>query len=517
MHRIIPTCSLLLAFCITATAQTTFDISTTRQLTQAIATINAQPDADYTLRLSPGVYWLDDPDDPEIRRSESGTPYAATIHCNNISIVGTDPDPVNTVLAVNRGQTHGAIGNFTMFLFRCKNIHTANITYGNYCNVDLDYPRQPHLSRPKRAEAVVQAQLAVCSGTDSLLAVNCRFISRLNLCNFIGARRATFDQCHMECTDDALAEGTYRRCHLTFYSSKPFYSTSRGAWFDDCDIDIKTNGTQYFTKVPGPIHLNNVRFHADHKVSLAWCKENHPELCSAKDITLNGKPVKIDDTPYRPLPQVHERIDGRKSEGGYTYVFDAYKPTDTNDYSWQPAPQRETWYWGTAPDGAEGYKGFVQAQRGARMYITPDATRPAITSVNLTMAPCKSAGQGFGSATGQYMDICLGMDMQRLSGYGLRIERTPQYDHAVEISLVEYRDGTITAVSDREKCELFRTPCTIAVEMKKGHISATIKHGKKKQSLTTDIHAPGLGPSFMLQHTGTVGGGATLIESIKIK
>ena len=516
MKLIIFVCSLMWLTVSTITAQT-FNIENTEQLLKAIADINAAPDADYTLCIAPGVYWLDDPDDPTVRRSDGGTPFAATIRCNSIRIIGTDPDAVNTVLAVNRGQTHGAIGNFTMFQFRCRKIHTENITYGNYCNVDLDYPLRPELSRKKRAEAVVQAQLAVCVGSDSVVARNCRFISRLNLCNFIGARNAVFECCHMECTDDALAEGTYNKCHLTFYSSKPFYSTSRGAWFNDCDIDIKTQGTQYFTKVPGPIHLKDVRLHCDHKVSLAWCKENHPELCSAENVTLNGKPVKIDDTPYVPLPQVHERIDGRKVEDGYVYVFDAFKPKDTASYSWQPDTSRETWYWGTAPDGAEGLKGFVQSQRGARIHITPDATRQPIHAVTLEVAPCKSAGQGFGSATGQYMDVCIAMDMQTLSGYGLRIERTPDYDHAVEVSIVEYREGMVSAISERQKCELFRTPCTINVSMKKETITATLKHDGKKQTLTAKVAAATSGKSFMLQHTGTVGGGATLIESIEIK
>lgn len=505
-------CSLLLF------AQRSIRISTQEELLAAIQTMNATPDDDYSLFIHPGVYWLDNPDDPAERTSNGGTPFAQIINCRSIRIIGTDSDAANTVLAVNRGQTHGAIGNFTMFLFRCRNIYTENITYGNYCNVDLDYKRNPSLSRKKRAEAIVQAQLAICAGTDSIVAKNCRFISRLNLCNFSGARNAVFENCHLECTDDALTEGLYHQCHLTFYSSKPFYSTSRGATFDDCDIDIMTQGTQYFTKAPGPVHLKNVRFHCDHQIKLAWCKENHPELCSADNVTLNGKPVEIDNTPYTPIPQVYEKVDHRRVEDGYIYEFDAYKPFDTGKYSWQPDPTRDAWYWGTAPDGAEGYQGLVQAQRGARIRITPEhSTSKNITSAHLTVAPCKSAGQGFGSATGQYMDICVAMNNQTLSGYGLRLERTPDYDHAVVASIVQYQDGETKALTKGEKCELYLTECKIIVTIISGVLTATIQHGKKKQKLSCRVMPNRLGTGFMLQHTGTVGTGASLLKEIEVR
>ena len=75
----------------------------------------------------------------------------------------------------------------------------------------------------------------------------------------------------------------------------------------------------------------------------------------------------------------------------------------------------------------------------------------------------------------------------------------------------------VSAISERQKCELFRTPCTITVSLKKSKISATMKHGGKKQTLSAQADAAAGGTSFMLQHTGTVGGGATLIESIEIK
>ena len=101
-------------------AQKSIQINTQEELLATIQTMNASPNDDYSLFIHPGVYWLDNPDDPTERTSNGGTPFAQTIHCRNIRIIGTDPDATKTVLAVNRGQTHGAIGNFTMFLFRCR-------------------------------------------------------------------------------------------------------------------------------------------------------------------------------------------------------------------------------------------------------------------------------------------------------------------------------------------------------------------------------------------------------------
>ena len=65
-----------------------------------------------TLRVAPGVYWLDDPDDPAIRKMpDNSIPYGFHIVCDTLEIIGSDGNPENTVFAVNRGQTRGAVGN----------------------------------------------------------------------------------------------------------------------------------------------------------------------------------------------------------------------------------------------------------------------------------------------------------------------------------------------------------------------------------------------------------------------
>ncbi|MDE6692302.1 MAG: hypothetical protein K2K05_02855 [Muribaculaceae bacterium] len=98
-----------------------------------------------TLRVHPGVYWLDDPDSPTTAMPKAGSsvPFAIEVACDTLSIIGTDPDAEATVFAVNRGQTQGAIGNFTMLHFIGRQLKVENMTFGNYCNVDLEYPRRP--------------------------------------------------------------------------------------------------------------------------------------------------------------------------------------------------------------------------------------------------------------------------------------------------------------------------------------------------------------------------------------
>lgn len=250
------------------------------------------------IKIAPGVYWLDDPDDPEVRRPEAGegTPYAMKLKMNHLRLTGLSDNPEDVVLACNRGQTQGAVGNFTMLHITGDDIQVENLTFGNYCNVDLEYPRNPSLNRKKRADAIVQAQLVICDG-DRYVARNCRFISRLNLCPFAGAKRILFDRCYFECTDDALCgTGVYLGCRFTFFSGKPFYNTyAQGACFLDCDIHSKTIGRQYLVKAGSQVTMVDCRWTSDDPdLYLGWTQDPTPDLrCYQHNVTLNGKPVVI--------------------------------------------------------------------------------------------------------------------------------------------------------------------------------------------------------------------------------
>ncbi len=766
---------------------------------EALQAVQAASCGEVTLLVAPWVYWLDDPDDPGIRRDASnsnGVPYGVEVKCDTLKIIGLAADPANVVFAVNRGQTQGALGNFTMMHFIGASLELENMTFGNYCNVDLEYPLRPELNRTKRRDAIVQAQIGICGGTDRLFARNCRFISRLNMCPFVGARRSLFKDCYMECTDDALAgSAVYLDCRFTWFSTKPFYGTAKtGAVFLNCDIDLRNSTSQYITKGPGMVTMIDTRFHrvdrhGRSRLALQWTRDASHHTCYQSGVTVDGKSYFIDaerpqlsvDLTDKPLLDaykvVHEgkvvyntpnllagddgwdplgvrpeikrlqKLTGRKllgipvmadfgakglameasgdrivlspvyrlwgdyscdgsvfqggakwtfpdcvklyagSDGSVSCVsgnvipkkitgevamthdfgwqgkasvtvapyllaaprfvtepsikydkkerglkvdyslapinyddsfiawsrrdadgdtirvkhgrapkaavyhpvyadkgcrvfaivtpkgddtkpgervvvefgeviggghlrgaektqrslttdfsdlpvhyqpkfgkgiwtFDAYKPLDTAEHDWTAQPERG-WYYGNGTDGAKG-TGIVQMTKGARMFYEPYRDKCRDMSVSITVEPCKPAGQGFGSATGQYMDVYIKFDPSTLSGYALRIERTPDHDRAVVFSLVRYDNGVVTPISDAVASSCYRTECNINLAIKGGVFTATASSTAPVESRAGVMESVALSASVEpndysalgIQHTGSTGASASLISNL---
>lgn len=749
-----------------------------------------------TLYIAPYVYWVDDPDDPAVREPATGSiPYGQTVKCNWLRFYGLTDDPVNVVLACRRGQTQGAVGNFTMFHFDGDGIRSENITFGNYCNVDLEFPLSPELNRSKRSSTVTQAQLIICN-SDKVLARNTRFISRLNLCPFAGAKRALFDRCYFESTDDALCgTGVYLNSRFTFFSSKPFHHTQgTGAVFLNCDFDILTKQKQYLTKVSSPVTIVDSRFRSSSEpLCLGWTQDPVDDLrCYQYNVSLNGSPVFINadkpevtidmtDKPvldaYRleyngeviyntynllrgdddwdpmgvkskvshiekqtgkelasiptylrispssasiesgvspvtlhaavrrfgnyaydgeavswsvqpegqqvvrlkipdadgceavginereetkqvivnaitpiglssasaltvapkyldapafiSLPRIVKREKGKlnidyeldlagredqssitwyrcsKTEGGvcipvlvsrldqpeYTYelsdadlgyhiraevvpkhlrchpgepvsaitavpvgkgdfdshrtyytdfrnfpaayqpqvipgfwTVDQYKPAGLEAYPWGRSTT-DAWYYGKGSDGMKGY-GLVQKEKGARLLYTPVEHHYGDMSVTLNADPGKSAGQGFGSATGQFLEIYIKYDTRSLTGYGLRIVRTTKYDHAVDFILMKYENGIASPISEPVSSTCYRTDCTIELKAEGDKLTARAETKtevpepaspelKKTVELQADIvpsHWGGTG----VQHTGSTGANATMLHWLQI-
>lgn len=476
------------------------------------------------IRIQPGVYWIDNPDDTSVRIPDNGesTPFGMKLKLSRTRFIGLGDKPEDVVFAVNRGQTQGASGNYTMLYIDGTDVEAQNMTFGNYCNVDLVYPRNPKLNRTRRADAIVQAQLVICNGGKYKID-NCRFISRLNLCPFVGAERVDFHDCYFECTDDALCgTGIYDHCRFTFYSSKPFYCTSRqGAIFRDCDIHSKVHGVQYLTKVHDRIRLENCRWTSDDKdLKIEWSRKPDPRReCEMINCTLNGKPLILPNASTYPVPVTlpgmeitnqTEIVPGR-------WTLDAYKPSDTNEYNWTASTDRAAWIYSSGVDGAEGCSGMIQNVRGARMMYTALPGTYSNMTLSLDLAPCKSAGQGFGSATGQYMDICIKFHPQTLTGYGIRFIRTPEHDHAVEVKLVEYKNGEITPITPAEVCNIYRTGLHLTLSQQGNTLSAQLTNEDKSQTLQTEIAAPNLFGGIHIQHTGSTGASATVISNINLE
>ncbi len=297
------------------------------------------------LFIAPYVYWIDNPDDPEIRvPKKGGIPYGMEIDCEWLSFIGLTKNPENVVLACNRGQTIGAKGNFTMFHISGDGTYAENVTFGNYCNVDLNFPLKPELNRSKRASAIVQAQLIICDG-DKIVARNSRFISRLNLCNFVGAKRILFDNCHLECTDDALCgSAVYLNCSFGWYSSKPFYhTTGTGAVFLNCDIESFTGGKQYFTKAGGQVAVVDSRFSSKVCDYIGW--QNTPANTTRNyqyQVSLNHKSFIIENAKKDLTVNMYykELLNAYRFNWHDTVVYNTYNLLQGND-DWDPMGIKE--------------------------------------------------------------------------------------------------------------------------------------------------------------------------------
>ena len=728
--------------------------------------------------IAPNVYWVDDPMHPEVAVGKNGRePFGMTVRCQNLHLEGLTLDARNVVLASQRGQTQGAVGNFTMFDFHGDGLEVRNLTMGNYCNVDLEYPLDTTLNRKKRSGAITQAHVAYCHG-DRIVAQNVRFISRLNMNPLNGAKRILFDRCHMECTDDALTgNGVYLHCDFEFYGQKPFYTTHpMGAVMLDCDFHLKgASQMAYFCKASGPVTLIDCRFHSESDVNVDWAPYPNRWLrCYQSNVSFNGRPFTVgndksentvdisqlpqlkaykcdgeyniagllagDDgwnpmgngdeaipsptclmvtpnktkveggqtvtlhatawrhsgyktqgntlvtwsvekgfekylqivkaegdscivknlydgdmptdvmvvactkeglqgascltlhAPALPPPALRGKptitIDGRKASLKYSFAdnthgdlsditwfvaddkyghgavpvavsngkpladynikgadagkylmarllprqarsgfgdtvtvckkvskkfaahegvietdfsdfpcawqteviegrftVDGFKPDDTSEYPWSFDASRPMWEYGEGFNGAVGM-GLLQAQRGARLRYTPTAPAYNGMEVLLDVDPTKTAGQGFGSATGQYMDVCLKFDNRSLTGYALRIIRTTKYAKAVDFMLIRYDNGKTTAITPPVSAVCYRTGCHIKVRYASGKIYADVTTDTPMTTpddpnLKTEVHLsadvmPNDFGGFCLQHTGSCGESTTMLHHLKI-
>ena len=694
-----------------------------------------------TVYIQPGVYWIDDPDDATIKVGENGRePFGMVIRCPHLRLIGLGQEAQDVVLASQRGQTQGAVGNFTMFNFWCNKLEVENLTMGNYCNVDLVYPKDSRWNREKRSDAITQAHVGYVHG-DSLIAKHVRFISRLNLNPLTGARHSYYENCHFECTDDALnGNAVYRHCDFDFYGTKPFWSTyGNGALLIDCDFYAKgsslTEGNlqnkqaeTYFCKQGGPLTLIDCRYHAPvDDIYIGWTAYPQPWLrCYQQNFTLNGKPYVVGNrhpqntlspaslssnlteapslsinkheatlqtkkdtlclkvtnssnssdavswriehgyeqyatlqpagTSVTVIPtnntdeiasfciiaatddgreaacQLHVRpsqlpppvftvapqlvqqgslltleyeldLQGRRDESDITWIrdgipvsvshdypqrtyslsladqghtlsvkirpkhqrsdygnafkalidvesvtnvgtakrtltlttdfhdfpcqwqpqvlpgywtVDGKKPADTSEFPWSFDVNKPMWAYKEGYNGAVG-KGLVQEQRGARLMFTPVENQYGDMHLTLLVDPTKTAGQGFGSATGQYMDVCLKFDTSTLTGYGLRIIRTTKHSKAVDFYLIRYDHGQTSALTEAISATCYRTGCTISIDFIGNILRAHVETATPQPSDSTLPHDVNLSATvepntfggIHIQHTGSSGGEST--------
>ncbi len=250
--------------------------------------------------IAPYVYWIHNPNS-----QSTSDPYGMYITCNNLHITGLTDDPYNVVIAGNYGHNEGYDGgNWTMFSVKGDGLTLKNVTFGDYCNVDLEYPLDPSLNVPKRTDNVTQGQIASYSG-DKLYAENCNFISRLNMMPFNNSQRALYVNCHLESTDDSLngsSKAVYLGCDFEFYSGKPWGGSS-GVTLLDCTMEIvhynvSDSVQQYLAKGAGPFTVIDSSFVSDYEVpvTIGWSDVLSDTYRSYySNVTHNGEQITFDD------------------------------------------------------------------------------------------------------------------------------------------------------------------------------------------------------------------------------
>ncbi|MCD8185219.1 MAG: hypothetical protein LUD68_01795 [Rikenellaceae bacterium] len=146
-------------------------------------------------------------------------------------------------------------------------------------------------------------------------------------------------------------------------------------------------------------------------------------------------------------------------------------------------------------------------------------------TVELTVAPGKSSGQGFGSATGQYLDLFIKYDTRTLTGYGLRIVRTSKYGDAVDFILMRYEKGQSVELTEPVSSDVFRTPCRIRLQYRDNRLTAQVTTGAPSRK-----PRPGVRPEVRLEtvvepnrftgtgliNTGSTGAGSTWLCRLEI-
>ena len=232
-------------------------------------------------------------------------------------------------------------------------------------------------------------------------------------------------------------------------------------------------------------------------------------------------------TDFTSFPNAAQTI----SAPGY-WTLDGFRPLDAQDESkfknWgDQGVNCWSYAYGTLSSGATGYYGIYPSARGARMLYTPVGDTFGAMDVRVKAAPCKDAGQGFGS-TYQYLDVMIKYDTTSQTGYGLRIVRSS--GDSCDFVLMQYENGESKEISDRQTSSAYITECSIHVWFEGGKLNATVETTNaqaavvaaskpnyvEKVSLSADVQDNGFG-GFGFQHTGTLGANTTVFYGLDIE
>jgi len=172
-----------------------------------------------------------------------------TISKNYLTLVGLTKDHRSVVLADNRGNQQGASNNGFVIVVNANGFSAINLTFLNYCNVDYEYPGDPHKNLKARSDVITQAVALQASG-DKHVYDHVAFLSRLDT-TFIQTTRAWFKNVFIEGTDDFIGGGTISVWDhsVIHFPTGSGVTTVSGAVFLDTTFTVPPGGT--FTVSPG--------------------------------------------------------------------------------------------------------------------------------------------------------------------------------------------------------------------------------------------------------------------------
>jgi hypothetical protein len=141
---------------------------------------------------------------------------------------------------------------------------------------------------------------------------------------------------------------------------------------------------------------------------------------------------------------------GRSLSDKDVWYADTIKPSDVTQ-AWTPSTNNPWTYVMGDNGGAMNVPGLRTSTQGARLLYQPSGEYTDII-LNLDFTPEKSAGQGFGSATDQYLEVYIKWDPVTKTGYALRFQRLatdplnnnqpiPSSGNSVRVSVIEYVNG----------------------------------------------------------------------------
>lgn len=231
---------------------------------------------------------------------------------------------------------------------------------------------------------------------------------------------------------------------------------------------------------------------------------------------------------------------GHTLEQRDVWYADTIKPSDVHQ-PWAPSRAPPWTYVVGDRDGAFGVAGLRTATQGARLLYQPRGSFSDM-SLSLDLTPEKVDGQGFGSATDQYLEVYLKWDPKTRTGYALRFERLstdPLNNHepiassgnSTRVSMSEYVNGVRTIFPDcYVESSVYMPGAHLMFKLAGNVLSADVTtkspqtSAQRRYQLPHEIHFSATLPDvsstrggFGVQFTGTAGsGGRTELEKLEV-